>query len=119
MANQRMVIARHLWRKVSPSSGTGIIRARRWESEAPADLRPCESRQQPRRLDLVFTHWIRMSSMFTLATILSACLAAALPSRDEVRSPSPFAERGYYITFMRMPCYDLADWKRIVDGIHD
>ena len=32
---------------------------------------------------------------------------------------SPFAQRGYYITFMRMPTYDLADWKKIVDGIHD
>jgi hypothetical protein len=30
----------------------------------------------------------------------------------------PFAQRGYYITFMRMPTYDLADWKRILDGIH-
>jgi hypothetical protein len=35
------------------------------------------------------------------------------------RDASPFAQRGYYITFMRMPTYDLADWKRIVDGIHD
>ena len=25
---------------------------------------------------------------------------------------SPFAQRGYYITFMRMPTYDLADWKQ-------
>ena len=57
--------------------------------------------------------------MFPLATILCACLAAAPPPRDEGNSPSPFTERGYYITFMRMPSYDLADWKRIVAGIHD
>src|SRR4051794_17561709 len=31
----------------------------------------------------------------------------------------PFSERGYYITFMRMPTYDLADWRRVVDGIRD
>ena len=30
---------------------------------------------------------------------------------------SPFQQRGYYITFMRMPTYDLADWRGIVDGI--
>jgi len=34
-------------------------------------------------------------------------------------SESPFRQRGYYITFMRMPTYDLADWKTILDGIHD
>ena len=44
--------------------------------------------------------------------LISSCPAAA-------RDASPFAQRGYYITFMRMPTYDLADWKRIVDGIHD
>jgi hypothetical protein len=35
------------------------------------------------------------------------------------RDASPFAQRGSYITFMRMPTYDLADWKGIVEGIHD
>ena len=42
-----------------------------------------------------------------------------LPHPASARDASPFAQRGYYITFMRMPTYDLADWKRIVDGIHD
>jgi hypothetical protein len=45
------------------------------------------------------------------------------PGKSETESPrhsaSPFAQRGYYVTFMRMPGYDPADWKRIVDGIHD
>jgi hypothetical protein len=31
----------------------------------------------------------------------------------------PFQDRGYYITFVRMPTYDLAAWKHVVDGIHD
>ena len=44
---------------------------------------------------------------------------AGPPAADEPKAEGPFAQRGYYITFMRMPTYDLADWKRIVDGIHD
>lgn len=32
-------------------------------------------------------------------------------------SESPFAERGYYITFMRMPTYGRAQWKQILDAI--
>jgi hypothetical protein len=50
--------------------------------------------------------------------ILTALALLALPA-DEAKPDGPFAQRGYYITFMRMPTYDLADWKRIVDGIHD
>jgi hypothetical protein len=46
-----------------------------------------------------------------LMLLVASCPASA-------RDASPFAQRGYYITFMRMPTYDLADWKRIVDGIH-
>ena len=48
------------------------------------------------------------------ALALLSLLAAGGPKPD-----GPFAQRGYYITFMRMPTYDLADWKRIVDDIHD
>lgn len=29
----------------------------------------------------------------------------------------PFRQRGYYITFMRMPAYGLPAWKRIVDAV--
>lgn len=31
----------------------------------------------------------------------------------------PFAQRGYYMTFMRMPAFGLAEWKQIVDCIHE
>jgi hypothetical protein len=51
--------------------------------------------------------------------VLAALMLLASPAPDSAREASPFAQRGYYITFMRMPTYDLADWKRIVDGIHD
>src|SRR3954468_22971816 len=44
-------------------------------------------------------------------------LVSSVPA--SARDASPFPQRGYYITFMRMPTYDLADWKRIVDGIQE
>src|SRR3954466_1420998 len=50
--------------------------------------------------------------------ILTALVIMALPVHG-AKPEGPFAQRGYYITFMRMPTYDLADWKKIVDGIHD
>lgn len=50
--------------------------------------------------------------------ILTVLALMALPGGEPERD-GPFAQRGYYITFMRMPTYDLADWRRIVDGIHD
>jgi hypothetical protein len=50
---------------------------------------------------------------------VAALLTLAPPAADEVKADGPFAQRGYYITFMRMPTYDLSDWKKIVDGIHD
>ena len=58
----------------------------------------------------------------TAIAILSEVVGPLLPPPDRKDSPcpnGPFAQRGYYITFMRMPIYDLADWKKIVDGIHD
>jgi hypothetical protein len=55
-----------------------------------------------------------------IAALIGACLFAAFPPpADEAKPAGPFAQRGYYITFMRMPTYDLADWKRIIDGIRD
>jgi hypothetical protein len=48
-----------------------------------------------------------------------ALLLAATPPTQAAPPQSPFRERGYYITFMRMPTYDLAAWKHVVDGIHD
>lgn len=46
-------------------------------------------------------------------------LTLASPAEPERREDGPFAQRGYYITFMRMPTYDLDDWKGIINGIHD
>jgi hypothetical protein len=53
-----------------------------------------------------------------MLTILTA-LAMLSPPADGPQADGPFAQRGYYITFMRMPTYDLADWEHIIDGIHD
>jgi hypothetical protein len=58
-----------------------------------------------------------MPVLAVLATV--TLLTTPTPAEDDRRGVGPFAERGYYITFMRMPTYDLADWKKIVDGIHD
>ncbi len=58
----------------------------------------------------------------TAIAILAEVVCPSLPApdrKDFPRPDAPFAQRGYYITFMRMPTYDLADWRRIVDGIHD
>ena len=50
--------------------------------------------------------------------ILTAIVLLAMPGQTQTPS-GPFAERGYYITFMRMPTYDLAGLAaRIIDGIH-
>ena len=55
-----------------------------------------------------------------IATLMGTFLLAAFPLPVEQRKPDgPFAQRGYYITFMRMPTYDLTAWNKIVDGIHD
>lgn len=32
-------------------------------------------------------------------------------------TPSPFAHRGYYFTFSRMPTYGLEEWKQIIDCV--
>lgn len=55
--------------------------------------------------------------MLICATLIGAVLAIAPP--DSTPTGDPFAQRGYYVTFSRMPTYDLDDWKRIVDGVRD
>jgi hypothetical protein len=50
---------------------------------------------------------------------LATASVVALASTDGATAETPFNDRGYYITFMRMPTYDLTTWKQIVDGIHD
>ena len=62
--------------------------------------------------------------MFSIATATAtALILLAFPGDGDggaaPKGESPFAQRGYYLTFMRMPTYDLADWRRIVDGVRD
>ena len=55
-----------------------------------------------------------------IAGMLGAFLLVTLPVPPAPAGPAgPFVQRGYYITFMRMPTYDLADWRQIVDCVHD
>jgi hypothetical protein len=67
-----------------------------------------------------FTRGLDATGEATAIATLSETVTALLPSvgnENPRRSHSPFSQRGYYITFMRMPTYDLADWNRILDGI--
>jgi hypothetical protein len=58
--------------------------------------------------------------MTSLSLLFGATLSLANMAAPADGAPEGlFAQRGYYITFMRMPTYDLADWEKIVDGIHD
>jgi hypothetical protein len=51
--------------------------------------------------------------------ILIALKLPAFSASVPAQEASPFSQRGYYITFMQMPTYNLADRKRIVRNIHD
>jgi hypothetical protein len=54
--------------------------------------------------------------MFRHAPIFLLLLACcAWPGRA---AESPFAQRGYYMTFMRMPTFGLPQWKEMIDCIH-
>jgi hypothetical protein len=52
-----------------------------------------------------------------LAVAFGAIAPVAIAAEPAPRGP--FSDRGYYITFMRMPTYDLADWRHVVDDIRD
>lgn len=55
-----------------------------------------------------------------LPALIAACSALPFPSAaEEPPSAGPFAARGYYVTFSRMPTYDLVDWERVVDAVAD
>jgi hypothetical protein len=54
--------------------------------------------------------WIISFLLFAMSTLNT--WAAEAP-------PSPFAIRGYYMTFMRMPLWGLAEWKEAVDAMHE
>lgn len=45
--------------------------------------------------------------------LLQACFALPGCAADPA-----FAQRGYYMTFMRMPTFGLAEWKEMIDCIH-
>lgn len=49
------------------------------------------------------------------AVSLLLLVCAAWPGRA---AESAFAQRGYYMTFMRMPTFGLAEWKEMIDCIH-
>jgi hypothetical protein len=51
------------------------------------------------------------------AFLFALLLVTASAQTHAADHEHPFAQRGYYITFMRMPTYDLADWKPIIDGV--
>jgi hypothetical protein len=49
-----------------------------------------------------------------LSVLVTATLATlASPLDDGRRGDGPFAQRGYYITFIRMPTHNLGDWRPI------
>jgi hypothetical protein len=50
-----------------------------------------------------------LSFLFLLATVLAAAAA----------TNQPFAIRGYYTTFMRMPTFGLPEWKQMIDGMKE
>ena len=60
-----------------------------------------------------------------LGLLIVLCLApfargATAPgTAPEGTAGGPMAQRGYYITFMRMPTFGLAEWRRAIDGFHD
>ena len=51
------------------------------------------------------------------ATGAVAAVLAAAPRRL-CAADAPLSDRGYYITFMRMPTYGLPQWKQIIDCLH-
>lgn len=55
--------------------------------------------------------------MLLCAALIGAVIALQAPA--DAKTDGPFSQRGYYVTFPRMPTYDLDDWKRIVDGVRD
>ena len=50
----------------------------------------------------------------TLLTLVLILVGATLQAAN-----FPFAQRGYYMTFMRMPAFGLPEWKQMIDCIRD
>src|SRR5262249_52833917 len=79
-----------------PLERSRLLRCRGWSRRLPrTDLAGC-----PRSQEVV-----SVARLIRVALMLLACSCPAL-----ARDASPLAQRGYYITFMRMPTYDLGDW---------
>lgn len=55
---------------------------------------------------------------FKVVAAAFALVRAAMPFFLFSAEPA-FAQRGYYLTFMRMPTYGIEAWKSIVDDVHD
>jgi hypothetical protein len=53
--------------------------------------------------------WLRVAAMVALLIGLSVASAGE----------SPFAWRGYYMTFMRMPQFGLEEWKQMINAIEE
>lgn len=51
-----------------------------------------------------------------IGTTVAAALAAPFTGPGAPFSTRAFAQRGYYLCFMRMPTFGLAVWKEILDG---
>jgi len=58
----------------------------------------------------------RLHSPSVLAIRVVLCLLACLVCSGHAAEPA-FAQRGYYMTFMRMPTFGLAEWREMVDCI--
>lgn len=52
-----------------------------------------------------------------VAMLMLIVFAATTKAEDDI-APSPFAQRGYYFTFSRMPAFGLDEWKQILDCVH-
>jgi hypothetical protein len=46
-------------------------------------------------------------------------LLAAMTAKATATTNEPFAIRGYYTTFMRMPTFGLPEWKQMIDGMKE
>jgi len=57
-----------------------------------------------------------MQATLLLATALTLTQQTDVRANEKTRSP--FALRGYYFTFSRMPTFGLDAWKQIIDCIH-
>ncbi len=51
--------------------------------------------------------------------LLLIVLAVTCPWGSRADLSEPFALRGYYVTFMRMPTFGLPEWRQMIDCMHD